>query len=95
MIYSKKQYRVSSTELAKLKTALSAAEGREADQLWLKQAEINALKSQIAEIEAELSEYKLLKSGQISFSKTYALEELPHMLVQARIAAGMSQNESR
>ncbi len=91
MIYSKKQYRVSSTELAKLKTALSAAEGREADQLWLKQAEINALKSQIAEIEAELSEYKLLKSGQISFSKTYALEELPHMLVQARIAAGMSQ----
>ncbi len=91
MIYSTKQYRVSSTELAKLKTALSAAEGREADQLWLKQAEINALKSQIAEIEVELSEYKLLKSGQISFSKTYALEELPHVLVQARIAAGMNQ----
>ena len=91
MIYSKKQYRVSSTELAKLKTALSAALARKADQLWLKQAEINALKSQIAEIEVELSEYKLLKSGQISFSKTYALEELPHVLVQARIAAGMSQ----
>ena len=91
MIYSKKQCRVSSTELAKLKTALSAAVGREAGQLWLKQAEINALKSQIAEIEVELSEYKLLKSGQISFSKTYALEELPHVLVQARIAAGMSQ----
>ena len=91
MIYSNKQFRVSSMELAKLKTALSAAEGQEANQRWLKQAEINALKSQIAEIEMELSEYKLLKSGQISFSKTYALEELPRILVQARIAAGMSQ----
>ena len=91
MIYSKKQYRVSSAELAKLKTALSAAVGRKTDQLWLKQAEINALKSQIAEIKVELSEYKLLKSRQISFLKTYALEELPHVLVQARIAAGMSQ----
>ena len=91
MIYSNKQYRVSDTERAKLKTALSVAEGLEADQQWLKDAEINALKSQIAEIEVELSEYKLLKSGQISFSKTYALEELPHVLVQARIAAGMSQ----
>ena len=91
MIYSNKQYRVSDTERAKLKTALSVAEGLEADQQWLKDAEINALKSQIAEIEVELSEYKLLKSGQISFSKTYALEELPHVLVQARIAASMSQ----
>ena len=91
MIYSNKQYRVSVTERTKLKAALSVAEGLETDQQWLKDAEINALKSQIAEIEVELSEYKLLKSGQISFSKTYALEELPHVLLQARIAAGMSQ----
>ena len=91
MIYSNKQYRVSVTELAQLKTALSAVEGRKADELWLKQAEIDALKSQIAEIEVELSEYKLLQSGQIAFSKTYALEELPNVLVQARIAAGMNQ----
>ncbi len=93
MIYSDKQHTISRAELAKLMTALSDAESREADQPWLKQAEIDALKSQIAEIEAELSEYELLKSGQISFSKTFALEELPHVLVQARIAAGMSQTD--
>lgn len=93
MIYSEKQFSVSNAELAKLKTALSAAEGRASDQLWLKQAEIDALKSQIAEIEAEISEYELLKSGQISFSKTYALEELPRVLVQARIVSGMSQTD--
>jgi HTH-type transcriptional regulator/antitoxin HigA len=93
MIYSDKQYSVSTAEVAKLKDALSAAEGRQSDQPWLKQAEVDALKSQIADIEAELAEYDLLKSGEISFSKTYALEELPHVLVQARIAAGMSQTD--
>ena len=40
-----------------------------------------------------LAEYDLLKSGQVSFSKTYALEELPRVLVQARIASGMSQTD--
>jgi HTH-type transcriptional regulator/antitoxin HigA len=93
MIYSDKQHTISSAELTKLKMALAAAEGHEASQPWLKDAEIEALKSQIAEIEAELSEYELLKSGQISFSKTYALEELPRVLVQARIAAGLSQTD--
>ena len=91
MIYSDKQYSVSADELAKLKQALAAAEGRQSDKPWLKKAESDALRSQIADIEAELAEYDLLKSGQVSFSKSYALEELPRVLVQARIAAGMSQ----
>lgn len=93
MIYSDRQYNVSSAELTKLKHALSAAEGRVSDQPWLKKAEIDALKSQISDIEAELTEYDLLKSGQVLFSKSYALEELPRVLVQARIAAGMSQTD--
>ena len=91
MIYSDRQFNASTAGLSRLKAALEAVEDREADQLWLKQAEIDALKSQIAEIEAELAEYRLLKSGQISFSKSYALEDLPQVLVQARIASGMSQ----
>ncbi|HLB31587.1 MAG TPA: helix-turn-helix transcriptional regulator, partial [Gammaproteobacteria bacterium] len=91
MIYSDKQYGISNTQLTKLQEALATAKDRASDQPWLKQAEIDALKSQIADIEAELAEYKLLKSGQVSFSKTYALEELSHVLVQARIASGMNQ----
>lgn len=82
MIYSDKQYGVSSAQLSKLQEALAATKDRVADQPWLKQAEIDALKSQIADVEAELAEYDLLKSGQVSFSKTYALEELPRVLVQ-------------
>lgn len=93
MIYSDKQYGVASARLNELHEAVAAAKAREADQAWLKQAEIDAIKSQIADIEAELAEYDLLKSGQVSFSKTYALEELPRVLVQARIASGMSQTD--
>ncbi|UVK37548.1 helix-turn-helix domain-containing protein [Mesorhizobium sp. AR10] len=93
MIYSDKQYGVSSAQLTKLQDALAATKARASDKAWLKQAEIDGLKSQIADIEAELGEYDLLKSGQVSFSKTYALEELPRVLVQARIASGMSQTD--
>ncbi len=93
MIYSDKQYSVSSAQLLKLRDALAAAIDRAPNQPWLKQAEIDALESQIADIEAEIAEYALLKSGQISFSKAYALEKLPRVLVQARIASGMSQTD--
>ena len=62
MIYSDKQYGISSAQLTKLE---------------------DALKSQIVDIGAELAEYDLLKSGQVSFSKTYAIEELPRVLIQA------------
>ena len=92
MIYSDKQYRISSGELEKLKEALEATEIREADQEWLKVAEMEALKSQIAEIESELAHYNLLKTGQISFAKSFALESLPSILIQARIASQMSQS---
>ena len=91
MIYSDKQCGVSSVQLTKLQEALAVARDRPSDQPWLNQAEIDALKSQIADIEAEIAEYDLLKSGQVSFSKIYALEELPRVLVQARIASSLSQ----
>lgn len=59
MIYSDKQYGVSSAQLVKLRDALAAADARASDQAWLKQAEIDGLKSQIADIEAELAEYDI------------------------------------
>jgi HTH-type transcriptional regulator/antitoxin HigA len=93
MIYSDKQQAVSSTQLSKLRSALLVAQKRTVDQEWIKQAEINALESQIADIDAELMEYARLKSGEVSFAKTYSFEELPRMLTQARIASGMSQTD--
>jgi HTH-type transcriptional regulator / antitoxin HigA len=93
MIFSDKQYAVSKAQIATLQSALAATELRVSDAEWLRQAEIDGLKSQMADIEAELAEYDLLKSGRASFSKSYALEELPRVLVQARIASEMSQTD--
>ncbi|CAM5533184.1 hypothetical protein FALB51S_04258 [Frigidibacter albus] len=97
MIYSDKQYAITEGQLGKLRHALAAAQSEDTDatgeQSWLRDAQADAIRSQIATLEAELSHYKLLKSGEITFAKTHSLENLPSVLVQARIAAGMSQTE--
>ena len=93
MIYSDKQYRISSGELTKLKNALAAAETQSSNEEWIRELEIEGLKSQIAEIEADITQYGLLKAGEISFAKSYSLDTLPGVLIQARIAAGMSQSD--
>lgn len=97
MIYSDKQYAISEKQLNKLRDALGAARSEAVDatgkQSWLRDAQTDAIKSQIATLEAELSHYQLLKSGEITFTKTHSLENLPSVLVQARIAAGLSQTD--
>jgi HTH-type transcriptional regulator/antitoxin HigA len=93
MIHSERQYTVSREQLAKLEAALSEANGRDVEQSWLKQAEIDALKSQIEEVRDELVQYDLLRAGEFPFTKTHSLERLPSVLVQARIASGMSQTD--
>ena len=93
MIYSDKQYGISSGELTKLKDALVATEAQIGGDDWVREIEIEGLKSQIADLEAEISHYDLLKAGDITFAKSHSLDALPSILIQARIAAGMSQTE--
>jgi len=93
MIFSDKQHVVSRAQVSKLKAALLAIEKSDTIEDWAKQAEADAIKSQISEIESEIIEYELLKSGRLAFSKTYTLEDLPRVLVQARIASGLSQTD--
>lgn len=93
MIYSDQQYRISTRELTQMKDALTNAQAPESDQAWLRDAQIAALRSQIAELEAEIAHYDLLKAGEITFAKSFELENLPTILVEARIAAGMSQTD--
>jgi HTH-type transcriptional regulator/antitoxin HigA len=94
MIYSDRQYQVSQAERRKLQSALDATLANKArEQEWLQKIEIDALRSQIAEIEADLAEYDLLRQGKVSFSETCSLSELPRVLVQARIAKGLTQTD--
>lgn len=53
--------------------------------------ETRAVESQVAELRAELDEYDALRSGRIPVGHPATLDDLPRLLVRARIAAGMSQ----
>ena len=91
MIYSDKQYSISRGELDKLKNALAATEALPKDNELVRELEINGLKSQIVEIETDLFYYNRLKAGEVALSESITLETLPSVLIQARIASGMSQ----
>ena len=91
MIHSDKQYIISRGKLNKLKNALAATEVLRKENEWVRELEINGLKSQIAEIEADIAYYDMLKAGEITPSKSFTLETLPTVLIHARIASGMGQ----
>ena len=93
MIHSDKQLGVSTREMAKLNHALGSKQFEDSSQDWVRKAEINALKSQIAELGADIKNYQMLKRGEITVAKSVSLEELPSVLVQARIISGMSQSD--
>lgn len=93
MIYSAKQYEITTEQLAKFRKALAFTKKRNTGEEWLRRLEIDALQSQIDELEAELAEYDLLKSGQFALPKSLSLNTLPSTLVKARIASGLSQAE--
>ncbi len=93
MIHSDKQLGVSTREMAKLNNTLGSKQSEDSSQDWVRKAEINALQSQIAELRADINHYQTLKRGEVTVAKSGSLEELPSVLVQARIISGMSQND--
>ena len=93
MIYSDRQYRITRAELAKLEGALAAVSAAKDAEDWVLKAHADALQSQIADLQAEMAEYDMLKLGKVAFAATCSLAELPRVLVQARIAQGLSQTD--
>lgn len=91
MIYTDDQFEISSVELERLKAALAEARVRDTDQTWLKAIEVDALQSQITEIEGDLSEYQQLRSRPVPLPESSTLDELPKVLARARIRSGISQ----
>jgi HTH-type transcriptional regulator/antitoxin HigA len=59
----------------------------------LAQLEIDAVRSQAADLRAELDEYDRLRSGEISTLEAGSLEELATLLIKARVARGWTQRQ--
>ncbi len=97
MITNERQYRITSAQIQKLKTAIGnfdikAATKRIKSKILAK-AEIEALRSEYENLSMQLHEYETLKSGTVEILKASNLEELPSILIRARIVKGLSQRQ--
>jgi Zn-dependent peptidase ImmA (M78 family)/transcriptional regulator with XRE-family HTH domain len=96
MITNNREYRNSRTQLARLADALANAQTRDpASNVHpdLHAAELTAIASEIDRITAEIKNYEDLVEGRRVRFETVTLEDLPKVLIQARIANQLSQKQ--
>jgi ribosome-binding protein aMBF1 (putative translation factor) len=96
VIKNERQYRITQAHATKFRATLDelAATPRPKDthpKLW--EAQKAGLTSQLQDLEAELREYENLKSGGPKTLELDSLDALPKVLIQARIAAGLTQED--
>jgi len=95
MIKNDRQFRITKAQAERFEKAIKAAATapRRAIHPVLQKAEMNALKSQLSDLRRDLDEYSALRSGKRKTMALGSFEDLPKTLIQARIAAGLTQEE--
>ncbi len=95
MITNERQYRITRARVDKLKEAIGTFDIKEvakhAKSKVLAKAELNALQSELEELYFQVKEYETLKSGSVLVLKANTFEDLPSILIRARIVKGLSQ----
>lgn len=92
MIKNERQYRITKAQAEKFASSLERVASKKGDALLL-DLETKALRSQLDELNQQLTDYEDLQSGSRGVISVDSFDRLPHALVQARIAAGLSQKE--
>jgi len=97
MITNERQYRITKAQIEKFKEAIGAFDIKAATEQTksrtLAKAELAAMQSEFEQLSKQLHEYETLKSGTVEVLKAPTLEDLPSVLVRARIAKGLSQRQ--
>ena len=97
MIKNERQYRITKAQAVKLEEALERVTSASGDASLvhprLQRAQADALQSQLADLRTQLEVYDALRSQQQTAFAIESFDEFPRVLIQARIAAGMSQRE--
>lgn len=96
MIKNARQYQLTKSQRQRFEAALLAARKAAAsggDTSELRQLEIDALASQVETLTQEVQEYDALTSGRTKVLEATSFDDLPRVLIQARIAAGLSQKD--
>jgi transcriptional regulator with XRE-family HTH domain len=94
MIKNDRQYRITKSQAEKFRQALHELEnsGEELHPIQ-KQARLDAIASQLDELQFQIAEYEALLSGETSILELHSFEEISDALIKSRIASGMSQKE--
>lgn len=94
MITNDVQYRTAKAQVARLEDLLSELAERPLDLSGgelRRRVEIDTVDGQLTELRGEMSDYDALRTGRVPVGELTSLDDLPRLLVRARIAAGMSQ----
>jgi DNA-binding transcriptional regulator YiaG len=96
VITNERQYRITNAELKRFEEALAAqaAAGPSPDvHPRIHQAMLDATASERDELRAQLERYDDLRSGRVAQRTLTSIRELPIALIEARIAARLTQRE--
>lgn len=96
MIKNERQYRITQAWAAKFRASLEELSTKARPKnfhpkMW--EAQKAGVQSQLRDLEEELREYESLKSGGPKALELHSLDALPKVLIQARIAAGLTQED--
>ncbi len=97
MIFNERQYITTKAKIKEFSEASSKLESSERisdiNQKLRQQVHLDALNSQLEELQEEIAEYEALKVGNIKSVTINSFEEWPEVLIKARIAKGWSQEQ--
>lgn len=95
MITNERQYKITKNQLTKLQSALKLfsmeTAVKETGSEILAKAEYDSLKSEVDNLLMQIQDYDNLKSGVTKILRANSLRDLPNILIQARIALGLTQ----
>jgi HTH-type transcriptional regulator/antitoxin HigA len=97
MITNERQYKITKSQLKKLVEAINSFDiKRESTAVGseiIAKAEYDAIQSEIENLNILIQEYETLKSGRVKLFRANTLEELPKLLIKARISRNFSQRK--
>lgn len=97
MIGNERQYRITKRERDTFDRVIAEMaeqdiDGTTDDGLF-RDLQLAAMRSQLADLRAEVDEYEAIKSGERSRLTLDSFDQLPRALIAARIAAGLTQSD--
>lgn len=93
MIINEKQYMVSKSKVAKCNEAIDRINSRKDKSPYMKQILATSLEMFRDDILQEIREYETLKKNKQAYLKERLISDLPGMLTEYKIKAGLTQKE--